>query len=131
MTPRVGRFVVVGAVGLGVQLVVLDLLVRVGWPVGVSAATAVEAAVLHNFCWHQCWTWREEPATTDPAGWVNRLVRFHAANGAVSLACTSSLTWALAVAAGLPLVVANVVGVGVASVVNFVAADRWVFAPRR
>jgi hypothetical protein len=56
-----------------------------GWNYLVSTAAAVEAAVLHNFAWHQRWTWRDRrPASAHET--LGRLLRFHALNGAVSLA---------------------------------------------
>ena len=55
----------VGALGVIVQLAVLALLVH-GASVHylVATAIAVEAAVLHNFAWHQRWTWRDRPAAS-------------------------------------------------------------------
>ena len=47
-------------------------------------------------------------------------------NGVVSLACNVPVTTALA-AAGLPILAANIVAIGTASVVNFVLSDRLVF----
>ena len=47
----------------------------------VATAIAVEAAVLHNFCWHQRWTWRDRRAASRTTA-VRRLGRFHLLNGA-------------------------------------------------
>src|ERR671913_1525419 len=70
----------VGALGVVVQLATLALLTRVaGLPVAVATLLAVEAAVLHNFAWHQRWTWRDVP-TTGVRGVLQRLARFHALN---------------------------------------------------
>jgi putative flippase GtrA len=53
------RFNFVGLVGVGVQLGMLALLVS-GLHLGKLTATAlaVETAVLHNFVWHELYTWR-------------------------------------------------------------------------
>src|SRR5688572_24652505 len=76
----------VGSLGILVQLGVLALLVRrAGVPYLWATAIAVECAVLHNFFWHQRWTWRDRPSRS-PGDIVRRLCRFHALNGAVSLA---------------------------------------------
>ena len=61
------RFNGVGALGSGLQLALVALLVRAA---GVhylwATAAGIEAAVLHNFCWHECWTWRDRRATVVP-----------------------------------------------------------------
>ncbi len=57
---RVARFLVVGALGVAVQLVTLDALTRwVALPYLWATTAAVTAAVVHNFLWHRLWTWRE------------------------------------------------------------------------
>src|SRR4051794_23117104 len=50
----------------------------------VATALAVEVAVLHNFVWHEKFTWRGEPRGTDRDVAI-RLARFHAGNGLVSI----------------------------------------------
>src|SRR5688572_27045465 len=68
----------VGALGVAVQLGVLALLTRVAeLPVVLATVMAVEAAIVHNFLWHQRWTWSNRGATDSRAVW-RRLVRFHA-----------------------------------------------------
>jgi dolichol-phosphate mannosyltransferase len=74
---RFVRFNIVGALGLAVQLAVLAGLDRAGWPLVPATLTAVEVAVLHNFFWHERWTW----ADRRPGRRVDRLLRFHASNG--------------------------------------------------
>src|SRR4051794_34505761 len=78
-------FNVVGAAGTAVQLGVLAFLLRVlGWNDLVAAAVAVQAAVLHNFVWHQRWTWRDRPPASRTSMML-RLARFQMTNGAISL----------------------------------------------
>ncbi len=57
---RWGKFNVVGAMGMVVQLAALALFSRLapGHYLYASAA-AVELAVLHNFVWHVRYTWRD------------------------------------------------------------------------
>lgn len=120
-------FNLVGLAGVAVQLAILALLAeRTGLPVPVATAMAVEAALIHNFAWHQAWTWRDRPArgAREVAG---RLVRFHAVNGLVSLAGNVAITSILA-AGGLHPVVANGIAIGVCSIINFVAGERFVFS---
>lgn len=121
--PRIGPFAIVGAVGFVVQLTTLGLLTAWGWPVPAATAVAVELAVLHNFWWHERWTWRDRRDGSR----LSRVVRFHAATGAVSLFTNVVVTWWLARTLGLPAIAANAVAVAIASAANFFAADRWVF----
>ena len=131
MKSRWGRWVAFNIVGFGgviVQLVVLAVSTRVlGVSVLLGTIVAVEAAVLHNFCWHERWTWRHQCGSAG-GGRVGRLLRFHAANGAVSLVGNVLITAALA-RAGLDPLVANVAAVACCSVVNFGAGEWLVFRP--
>ena len=47
-------------------------LLRDGAGIGLSLATAlaVETALLHNFAWHECWTWNDRRTS-----WADRLGR--------------------------------------------------------
>src|SRR5689334_25317490 len=118
-------FNLVGLMGFAVQLAVLTLLVRVDLHYLAATGVAIEAAVLHNFLWHQRWTWRDRPLASGNC--LRRLVRFHALNGAISLAGNGLLMWALVGRAGLPPIPANVIAVGVCAIVNYVASERLVF----
>jgi putative flippase GtrA len=93
-----------------------------------ATLVAVELAVLHNFFWHEWWTWRDQTVARVPAlAALHRLLRFHAANGLVSIAGNAALMALLVAVLGMPAVTANVLAVAAMSVANFVMADRWVF----
>jgi putative flippase GtrA len=119
-------FNAVGLSGVLVQLSVLAALTRgAGLDVPVATLLAVEAAVLHNFFWHQRWTWRDRPAAgrREAAG---RLLRFQAANGLVSLAGNIAITSWLATL-GIEPVLANLLAVIACSLINFAAGELLVF----
>ncbi len=100
-----------------VQLAVLSGLTK--WldvPVALATAAAVEAAVLHNFFWHQRWTWHDRP-TQGTRETLARLRRFHAVNGLVSLVGNVVITSAL-VHAGVHPVAANIIAILACSIVN-------------
>ena len=125
MNARAARFVTVGAMGFALQMAVMAWLTIAGWPYLVATALAVEAAVLHNFFWHVQWTW----ADREPSRHVwKRLARFHAANGLNSVLVNVLGTALFVELAGVPPIYAGVLGVGLATIANFVAADRCVFA---
>jgi putative flippase GtrA len=122
---RFWRFNAVGLLGFAVQLGLLALLVQAGVHYLAATALAVEAAILHNFLWHERWTWRDRPG----AGLTRlaRLARFHVVNGGVSLAGNMLLMPLLVGAGGLPVLAANGLAVLACAVVNFFGADRIVF----
>jgi len=127
MTSRVARFIVVGAGGFLVQLIALSLLtVRARWTWLPATLVAVELAVVHNFLWHARWTWRDRPGDC-----LVRFARFQLANGLASIAGNAALMALFAGALGWHPIPANTVAVAVMSLVNFLAADRWVFSGPR
>jgi putative flippase GtrA len=118
------KFNAVGALGAIVQLGALALLTRAGMHYLIATAVAVETAVLHNFAWHLRWTWLDRPPVSRTAA----LLRFHVANGFVSLVSNLILMRLFAGWLGLPVIVANLLAIAITSVVNFALGDRWVFA---
>ena len=128
MTLRWCIFNAVGAMGAAVQLLALAALTRLlGVDGPVATALAVEAAILHNFLWHERWTWGERGA--DPGGWWLRLGRFNLVAGAVSITANVGLTAAYAAALGIDYLLANVLAIGSCSILTFLASDRLVFRP--
>ena len=117
----------IGGLGIVVQLGVLMILVRhfdvpYLWATGV----AVECAVLHNFIWHQRWTWRDRPSRS--AGQIaGRLWRFHVLNGFVSLAGNLAIARVLTGEFHADPVASNIAAIMVCSLVNFAASELIVF----
>jgi putative flippase GtrA len=126
---RFFRFNAVGVAGFAVQLAVVWLLSHVAsgsggtWHMAGITAVAVEAAILHNFFWHERWTWADRPTTGRAR--MARFVRFHATNGIVSIAGNVGIVTLLA---GLHPIAATTIAVLICSVVNFTAGDRLVFS---
>lgn len=122
------KFNLVGAIGMAVQLTALDLLIRI-LPGHYLAATAgaLELTLLHNFILHLHFTWRDRRATSPL---LTQCLRFHSANGLVSLAGNLALMPVLYREARLPLLLANAVAILACSVANFLLGDRWAFALR-
>jgi putative flippase GtrA len=127
---RAARFAWVGVGGFVVQAASLYALSAAGLSYPVATAIAVEAAILHNFLWHERWTWADRLAG-------GRLLRFARFNGSTALISIGGNVALMAIFVGrfhLPLLAANVLSVVTLSVLNFLSADRLVFAtklPRR
>jgi putative flippase GtrA len=121
------RFYAVGAIGIVVQLAALALFksgLRMDYL--LATALAVEVAVLHNFFWHERWTWADRTGSVS-TGRVGRLVRFHLTNGVVSILGNLVLMQLLVGLERIPYLYANGLTIAALSAVNFVAADRLVF----
>jgi putative flippase GtrA len=151
------KFNFVGAIGIVVQFGVLFLLKSVEHVhYLVATVVAVEAAVLHNFVWHERFTWADRTmpawsvrqtlgvkasnylsaviaalkrcATQEPLrSSVLRLARFNLANGAVSILGNVSLMKVMVGEGHMNYLVANGIAIAVCSVANFVVSDAWVF----
>jgi putative flippase GtrA len=125
---RPAAFVTVGLLGFGLQITALAALTSLArWHWLPATLAAVELAIVHNFLWHERWTWSDRA----PRGaMLSRFLRFTAANGVTSLAGNAALMALLAGLAGFPPVAANGLAVATIAAVNFALADRWVFAVR-
>ena len=122
------KFNAVGMAGAGVQLTALWFFARIaGIEYVIATALAVEVAVLHNFAWHEAWTWRGMPRE----GRWRRLGRFHVANGFVSILSNMLFTWVFKQEAGFSLFVANLGAMGATALLNFALAITWVFQKPR
>jgi putative flippase GtrA len=121
------KFNAVGGIGIVVQLAALALL-RSLLKLDYLLATglAVEIAVIHNFVWHERFTWADRPAAR-PFRSLVRLVKFNASNGAVSIVGNLLLMRLLVGGLKLNYVVSNLVAIVVCSLVNFLLGDRFVF----
>jgi putative flippase GtrA len=125
------KFNFVGAVGIVVQLAALQLLIR-GFHVQylVATAIAVELAVLHNFVWHERFTWKDRAGGPGSAV-MGRLLRFHAGNGLISIAGNLVLMRLFVGGMGLRPLVANALAIAICSLLNFAAGEWFVFRGSR
>ncbi|MGA7235462.1 MAG: GtrA family protein [Bryobacteraceae bacterium] len=130
MSKRLGlrrwlKFNTVGAIGIGAQLAALAFFhraLRLGYLAGT--ALAVECVILHNFAWHERWTWSD---CASPGSTVARLLRFNFSVGLVSLVCNVAGMRVLVGAYRMPYLAANLVCVAAGAIANFLAADLFVF----
>jgi putative flippase GtrA len=127
MTLRWVKFNAVGALGVGVQLAVL-LTLKSGFHLSYLFATAlaVEAAVVHNFVWHERYTWadRVQPSWQKS---VPRLLRFNLTTGGVSIIGNLALMKLMVDFGHVNYLVANGVAIVLCSLANFLVSEQWVF----
>jgi putative flippase GtrA len=118
------KFNTVGGIGIGVQLLILAGLKSVLHLDYLAAtACAVEAAILHNFFWHERFTWVDRARGRG----FTRLFKFNLTTGMVSLAGNLLLMRIFVGAWHIEYLVANCIVISVCSLFNFVASDRFVF----
>jgi putative flippase GtrA len=117
------KFNFVGALGIGVQLSAFALYSRVaGLDVRLATALAVETAVLHNFIWHERFTWRGEPG-----GAIQRLLKFQAGNGLISIAGNVAVVSVLTGLFHAPPLLSNCAAIAVCALANFAVSEWFVF----
>ena len=123
------KFNAVGAAGICVQLGTLALLTY-GLKLNYLAATAlaVEAAIVHNFFWHERFTWSDRSPQKSTCR-RTRFLKFNLSNGANSILVNLFLMKLLVQGAGVPYLIANLISITAGSLVNFLIADRLVFLP--
>ncbi len=98
----------------------------------LATALAVEIAVLHNFCWHERWTWVERTRQSPGVGLVlRRLVGFNLTTGLVSIVSNLVLMRLLVGSFHLHYLVANVVAIATCSLANFLFSELFVFKAQR
>ncbi len=123
------KFNFVGGLGIGVQMGAFALLwsgLHVQYM--IATALAVEAAVLHNFVWHERFTWKDR--TREATGRRNvaiRLARFHAGNGAVSILGNVGLMRVLVGMIHMDAYLASGISIAICSLLNFAASEWFVF----
>lgn len=120
------KFNGVGIAGAVVQLCFLRLFLNAHANYLAATALAVEAAVLHNFAWHQRYTWADRPCE-DLQGVLGRLGRFQLSNGVVSILANLMLMRLLAGSIRLSPLAANFFAILICSVINYHLGDRFVF----
>ena len=118
------KFNAVGAGGIVVQLATLALL-KSALHVDYLAATAlaVEAAVVHNYLWHERFTWADR---ISGGSWA-RFAKFNLTTGLFSIVGNVLVMKVLVGGAHLNYFVANILTIATCSIINFLVSDRFVF----
>lgn len=128
---RCFRFSVVGAMGIAVQLAMLWLLTRgAGLNYLLATGLAVESAVLHNFVWHQRYTWPDR-GIRGLRSVGAALARFHLSAGVISIGGNLLCMRLMVGVAHVPVLPANLASIAACWLLNFLVSDRWVFRGSR
>ena len=121
------KFNFVGGMGIVVQLAALALFRSVlHFDYLLATVLAVETAVIHNFLWHERFTWIDRPSDRTIHS-LARFAKFNATNGFVSLVGNLLIMRMLVGGFGMNYVAANLIGVATCSLVNFALSNCFVF----
>jgi dolichol-phosphate mannosyltransferase len=126
LVQRFGKFGIVGASGVVVNTAVLWLLThRLGVYYLVASPVAIEIAMCCNYLLNNNWTFLDRRA-----GFVSwsGLVRYHAVSLGGML-INVGILHALVTWTDSPVVFANLIGIGVATIWNFILSVGWTFRP--
>ena len=123
--------------GIVVQFAALFLLKSVlHFDYLLATAIAVEAAVVHNFAWHEQFTWADRTKAdrtkldSGEPRWrrsLPRFVRFNLTNGAVSILGNLALMKVMVGQGHMNYLLANAIAITLCSLANFLVSNEWVF----
>jgi len=122
---RISKFLLVG--GTGVLVNSLALLLLVQWahlPLLPAAALAAELSIVHNFAWNDRWTFGRPRLS-----W-SRFARFNLVSLAGLLITTGSV-WVLVEHLDVYYLVANLLGITLATAWNFAVNAWWTWGGAR
>ena len=118
------KFNAVGGLGILVQLATLMWLkTGLGMNYLLATALAVELTILHNFFWHDRYTWADRGSAAKFA----RFLKFNLSAGAFSIGGNVLVMKILVEGLGLNYFLANILSIAACSILNFLVADRFVF----
>ena len=121
------KFNLVGGIGIAVQFAALFALKGIfHFNYLAATAVAVEAAVVHNFVWHEQFTWSDRVQ----ASWrrsLPRFARFNLTTGAVSILGNLALMKVMVGYGGMNYMLANALAIILCSLANFLVSEQWVF----
>ena len=121
---RFWKFNAVGGLGILVQLATLMWLkTGLGLNYLLATALAVEVTILHNFFWHERYTWADRGSAAKFA----RFLKFNLSTGALSIGGNVLAMKIFVEALRLNYFLANILSIAACSILNFLVADRFVF----
>lgn len=118
------KFNAVGFGGIILQLATLALLtggLRMNYV--LATALAVEAAIVHNYFWHERYTWADRSRTN--VRW--RFLKFNFTTGAFSIGGNIGIMALLAGKLHLNYLLSNGIAIAACSIANFMVSDHLVF----
>lgn len=127
ITARWLKFNAVGGIGIIVQLTVLSVLTRcLKMDYLPATLLAVETTIIHNFLWHERFTWADKARLGPPQNLL-RWLKFNAGTGSFSLAGNLVLMRFFVGTLHWHFLFSNVVTIAACSIMNFLISEVFVF----
>ena len=121
------KFAIVGGGGFLVNMGLLFILTRyLSVRLEIASLIAIEVAILSNFSWNNIWTFKKRP-TQNSFG--SRLFRYHLVSGLAGIVNYLVLLLLVNVF-GLHDMFSNLIGITIASVINFTLNSLWTWSVR-
>lgn len=118
------RFSAVGGVGMVVQLAVLAFLkTELHMHTLIATGLAVECTVLHNYIWHDLFTWADRNRQKR----LMRAVKFNLTTGLSSVGGNIVLMAFFAGSMHMRYLLANTLTIAICAALNFLVSNRFVF----
>ncbi len=116
------KFLIVGGSGVIVNEGLLALLTEIySVQLSIAGIIAIESSIISNFLLNNFWTWKDKRHKP----FINRLIQYH------SVALIAGVVNYLVLIAlsniGLHHLLANLVGIGFGTVINFLMNNYWTF----
>jgi dolichol-phosphate mannosyltransferase len=128
LNPRLVKFGIVGATGVGVNMGGLYLLAEfAGIPYFVGSPIAIELSILSNFWLNMVWTWKDRSDTGTV--WM-KVWRYHVGAGLTAILGNYLILVGLTELFGINYLISNLIGIGVGTLSNFIVNDVWTFKNR-
>lgn len=119
---RIVRFGVVGLIGVGVNVLILRILHgEFGLFLPLASAITVEITIVTNFLLNNWWTFHEHSIS------ARRFARYNLASLG-GLAITTGVLTVLTSRVGVQYILADLVGIAVATVWNYATSTLWTWA---
>jgi dolichol-phosphate mannosyltransferase len=116
------KFAIVGGSGVLVNMGLFFILTRwLHFRIEWASPVAIEISILSNFLLNNIWTFRKRD--TD-VRYIHRLIRYHLVTGLAGLVNYLTLL-ALVRLAGMPDMLANLIGIVIGMFINYFLNSRW------
>ncbi len=118
------KFCIVGASGVIVNMGLLYLLTELaGLYYLVSSAIAIEISIITNFLLNNAWTWRKQKTKSS---FLKKMLKFNAVS-LVALGINFGALLFFTEVIGLWYIFSNLIGIALATIINYGLNDKWTF----
>ena len=128
---RIVKFGAVGFSGLLVNMFLLWFFKEIiGLYYMIASLISIELSVINNFVWNDLWTWGDR-AKTGGWGYFRRLLKYNLSASVAAVIGNLIVLAAFKEYFGWNYLLANLAGIGVGIIINYVVNDRWTFRVTR